>query len=72
MQKKSTSLHLRLVALIQAYDIPKDATFTITKKSKALLYTPVKSFTKDGKRFNQITSSTKSGNRKYNQSEILL
>jgi hypothetical protein len=65
-------IHLRLVALIPAYGIPKDATFIITKKLKALLYTPVKSFTKDGKRFNQTTSSTKSGNREYNHSEILL
>ena len=54
MPKESISLHLRLVALIPAYDIPKDATFIITKKSKALLYTPVTSFTKDGKRFNQF------------------
>jgi hypothetical protein len=48
----------RLVALIPAYDIPKNATFIITKKLKALLYTPFKGFTKDGKHFNQITSST--------------
>ena len=61
MPKESTSLHLRLVALIPAYDIPKDGAFIITKKLKALLYTPVKSFTEDGERFNQITSSTKSG-----------
>jgi hypothetical protein len=72
MPKESTSLHLRLVALIPAYGIPKDATFITTKKSKALLYTPVKSFTKDGKRFNQITSNTKSRNIEYNHSEILL
>jgi hypothetical protein len=51
MPKESTSLHLRLVALIPAYDISKEATCLIIKKSKALLYTPVKSFTKDGKRF---------------------
>jgi hypothetical protein len=72
MPKESTSLHLRLVAFIPAYDIPKDATFMITKKFKAILYTPVKSFTKAGKRLNQITSSTKSGNREYNQSQIFL
>jgi len=72
MPKESTSLHLRLFALIPAYDIPKDTTFIITKKLKALLYTPVRSFTKDGKRFNQIISSTKSGNREYYQSQIFL
>jgi len=72
MPKESNSLNLRLVALIPAYDIPKDRAIIITKKLKALLSPPVKSFTKDGKRFNQITSSTKSRNREYNQSQIFL
>ena len=69
MPNKSTYLHLRLAALIPVYDIPKDATFIITKKLKALLCTPVKSFTKDGKCFNQITSSTKSRKREYYSSQ---